>query len=274
MAPISVIMSTYSGVKEEWLKLSLQSLVGQTLLPAQIVLVIDGEVSAGQISIIEKVSREHENIEFTVLRQIPQKGLAAALNYGLEKAKYSIVARMDSDDICELNRFELQYAYLDEHPDVDVVCSWHAEFETEGKILSLKQTPEKHEKIKSSLNYRNVISHPTMMLRKDSILRVGGYDESVGLLEDYDLHLRLLNAGARYYCMSVPLVNVRVSISQKNRRGGVMYLIREIKFRTKSMALRRLSFSGWVVGIFLYPIFRLSPPWLKGALYSFVRSGK
>lgn len=272
-APLTVLMSTYAGVRAEWLRSSLSSLAAQRRMPAQVVLVIDGEVPQEQERVIDDIRHAAPQIEWTVLRQA-RKGLAAALNRALAAAKYELVARMDSDDICHADRFEVQLALLGARPAIDVICSWHAEFEVEGQISATKRTPESHDAIARSLNYRNIVSHPSIVLKRELLASVGGYNESVGLLEDYDLHLKLLRAGAKYYCVQRPLVYVRVSREQKLRRGGVGYIWNEVKFRTGALIERKISLSGWVVGVMAYPIFRLSPPWLKGMFYSVVRSSR
>ncbi|WP_206951085.1 glycosyltransferase [Trinickia acidisoli] len=266
-------MSTYFGVRAEWLRASLSSLATQRLPPAQVVLVIDGEIPKDQEQAVESVRGSAPLIEWTILRQA-RKGLAAALNYGLTAAKYDLIARMDSDDICHPDRFEVQLKALAAEPAVDVICSWHAEFEVEGEVLATKRTPEFHGQIARYLNYRNIISHPTIVLRRDLLMSVGGYNESVGLLEDYDLYLKLLLRGAKYYCIQKPLVYVRISREQRNRRGGIGYIWTEVKFRTRALMARKISITGWVVGVMVYPIFRLSPPWLKGIFYAAVRSGQ
>lgn len=272
-APISVLISTYAGVKPEWLRSSLKSIATQSFPPAQVVLVVDGEIAAEQWQVIESMRDGAPEIEWTVLPQ-SRKGLAAALNHGLTAATQDFIARMDSDDICHQDRFKIQFEKLMADASIDVICSWQDEFEVEGKIQGLKKTRESHNEIARALNYRNVISHPTIILKRKLLEHVGGYSESVGLLEDYDLHLRLLSAGARYYCVQQPLVHVRVSPEQKRRRGGVAYMWGEMRFRTRAALAGKINVPGWTVGVLVYPIFRISPAWLKGFFYTMVRSGR
>ena len=122
------------------------------------------------------------------------------------------------------------------------------------------------------LNYRNVISHPTILMRTDLLKKIGGYDASVGFLEDYDLYLKLAASGAIFYAIQEPLVFVRVSKDQIARRGGFNYLLKELSFRWFALLKGYITLQGFFVGVTIYPIFRLLPVWLKFWLYKLVRS--
>lgn len=272
-APISVLMSTYARVEPDWLQRCLDSLAAQTLPPAEIILVQDGEIPDVQNDVIARFRREHPQLNLVTAPK-PWGGLARALNHGLHLATQSWIARMDADDICAPNRFERQWEFLCANPTIDVVCSWHEEFEVEGVPTAVKKTPPSPESIARALNYRNVVSHPTIVVRRELFDRAGTYDEHVGLLEDYDLHLRFIAAGARYACLPEPLVQVRTGADQRNRRGGFRYLMTEMAFRTRSMLHGRITFAGWLVCLVLMPAFRMAPPGMKQLLYGFVRSKK
>ena len=96
----SVLMCVYDKEKESNLKDCLDSIFDQTKKPNQVVVVLDGKLREGLMKILSKYKLDIFEIE-------ERKGLIYALNYGLEKCKYDLVARMDSDDICMKNRFEL-----------------------------------------------------------------------------------------------------------------------------------------------------------------------
>ena len=110
------------------------------------------------------------------------------------------------------------------------------------------------------------------MIRKAVLLKINGYDESVGLLEDYDLHMRLIKSGAHYAAIQEPLVMVRISRLQRARRGGITYSIRELIFRYR--CYKRGNYSLWLFlsSFIVNALFRLMPTYLKEILYRFVRS--
>ena len=197
--------------------------------------------------------------------------MACAMNIALKNCTHDIVARMDSDDICHEERFEIQYNFLKNNEIIDIVCSWHAEFSMEDIILRIKKTPELGERILSQLEYRNVISHPTIMGYKKIFERIGGYSEDVGFLEDYDLYLKMRSLGAKFHCVQKELVNVRTSNEQFARRGGWNYVRNEVKFRIRMYVNDMIGLRGLLVGVTLYPLFRMMPLGLKKFLYRAVR---
>lgn len=272
-AGISVLMATYAGEKAPRLRMALESMFRQTLLPKEVVLVVDGPVDGEQEKVIQEFSGKDAPPELKVLRLNEGKGLAGALNHGLTYCSCGLIARMDSDDISREDRLEKQYRFLEQHPDIDVVASWQAEFENDDteRTVKIKETPAEHEAIVRKLRWRNVISHPTIMIRKAALLKVSGYDETVGLLEDYDLHMRLIAAGSRYAAIQELLVKVRISRSQRARRGGVKYIFREGRFRYRCYQRGSYSFGIFLVTFTTNAVFRLMPPFLKAAMYRLVR---
>lgn len=273
-APVSVLLSTYSGELAAHLAAALESLYAQSLPPAQIVLVIDGPVDRGQEQVIASFSARSGDIAFDVVRLPVCGGLARALNRGVESCRFDLIARMDSDDITPPERISKQFEFLQHHAEVDVLAGWQAEFEgTDHSIVrSVKETPAGHNEIARALKWRNVISHPTIILRKQKLLAVGGYDQDVGLLEDYDLHMRLIHAGARYAALQEPMVYVRVSPKQRARRGGWRYVMNEWVFRYRCYRRGNMTLWDFLITSAVNTVFRLLPSFVKDPLYRLVRS--
>lgn len=272
-AEISVLMATYAGEKSPRLKAALESLYHQTLLPKEIILVIDGPVDSEQEKVIGEFAASPQPPVLKVIPLEKGKGLAGALNSGIPHCSCEFIARMDSDDISREDRLRKQYEFLLSHSEIDVVASWQAEFESDDadRIIKVKETPADHDAIVRKLRWRNVVSHPTIMLRKTALEKIDGYDETVGLLEDYDLHMRLIAAGYRYASIQEPLVRVRISHSQRSRRGGLRYIFREGVFRYRCYRRGSYSFPIFIATFTTNAVFRLMPPFLKAAMYRLVR---
>lgn len=267
-APISVMMSTYQGNKASYLKESLDSLNNQTLIPSEIILIIDGVIDDEQMNIIKKFEYA---ADFRYFQLEKNSGLAHCMNVALNYSTNDIVARMDADDICHPQRFEKQYDIIKNNDNM-VCCSWHSEFNYSNKnINSIKKTPENHNEIKKSLALRNIISHPTIITHKKLLLINGGYNEDVGMLEDYELHLRLIHNSVTYYCIQESFVYVRTDENQYLRRSGVKYLLNEYKFRLMCLRHNYISFNDFVVTTVVYTFFRLFPSKYKHILYKVVR---
>ncbi|HSV30121.1 MAG TPA: hypothetical protein VLL76_11200, partial [Candidatus Omnitrophota bacterium] len=136
----------------------------------------------------------------------------------------------------------------------------------------IKTTPPDHESIARMLKWRCGITHPSIILRKVMLERVGGYRDCFGDLADYDLYVRLLLAGARFAAVQEPLVLFRVSHEQRIRRGGWRYAWRELAFRR---FCAQAGFLSPILFATTTPVtmgFRLAPPRLKKFLYGFVRT--
>lgn len=166
----------------------------------------------------------------------PEQGIAVALNTGLKQAKGDYIARMDADDISQVSRFEKQLAFLDNHPDTDVVS-------TQTKILSSLPdsrgyslfvdwqnsiiTAEQH----SVLRFiESPLAHPSVMFRRNLIDKFGFYDTG-NVPEDYELWLRWLHHGVKFYKIPEPLLiwtdhEKRLSRNHENYSREAFYTIK------------------------------------------------
>ncbi|QMV13006.1 glycosyltransferase [Vibrio spartinae] len=268
--PVSVLMSTYKGNKAKYLDESLKSLAEQTCIADEIILIVDGEVDGEQLSVISNFKYKGN---FKVYFLEANHGLAYCMNLAIQYSSNDILARMDADDLSCNQRFEIEYNNLMSLDDENyVVCSWASEFSDEySDFYCIKKTPGDNNKIKKMIPYRNVIVHPSMMFYKKVINIHGGYDENVGLLEDYELHLRLIKAGVKYHCIQRPLIQFRTSHEQYGRRGGFKYLINEYKFRKFCYKKRYIKLHQFIISCVLYSFLRLSPVKLRKSMYKLVR---
>lgn len=271
MATVSVLMSTYASERDAHLRSSLASLFEQTLLPDQIILVLDGPVPAAQEEVIAEFTKDTRVRDFTVLRLPKNVGLAAAMNAGLPCCVNEWTMRMDSDDVCLPDRLRLQLEYAVSHPEIDVVSSWSEEFSLDC-ISRTKVSPIRHEHIVAALRWRNVLIHPTILIRTSVLKAVGGYSASFRFLEDYDLFVRLALAGYRFHVVPKTLVRMRSSPEQYARRGGVRYLMNELAFRRQCLRLGFLRPHQFLVTASLYAVFRLVSGPLRRSLYALART--
>ena len=148
MMKFSICSSVYKNDKPEFVRIALDSmLVSQSVKPDEIVLVQDGPVSGGLSSILSEYEKKYPDV-MHVIRLEKNGGLGNALKLGVENAKNEIVARMDSDDICLPDRFEKQLAYMDAHPECDIVGGQMTEFiDTPDNIVGRREVPLNNEEI-------------------------------------------------------------------------------------------------------------------------------
>ncbi len=269
---VNVLMSTHKAETADHLAESLESLYAQTVAPDRIVLVLDGEVDAGQHDVIARFGMDGRGPDLTIVALPTNGGLAHALNAGLAYCDGDLVMRMDSDDVCLPDRLALQLSYFAEHPEADLISSWASEFSEAETQERLKVSPTEHEALAMAMRWRNVIAHSAILVRTSALKRIGGYRADFGLLEDYDLYVRLINSGARFHVIPKVLLRIRTSMAQRGRRGNFAYLRNEIRFRAECLRTGFLTRSQFVATVCLYAGFRLAGPVLRNRFYGLART--
>lgn len=217
----SVVMSVYKNDNPQYYKTALDSVTKkQTLKPTQVVIVYDGPVSDKIDEITQKIRKENNEIEFTVIKLNKNSGLASALNIGLKNCKYEYVARMDADDIAVPDRFYKQIKYLNKHPNIDLLGGYIAEFNDDpNKVISVRTVGCEKKEIIKMAKRRTPFNHVTVIYRKSKVLSIGGYATDFGKLEDYRLWVDMISSGSKYANIKSVLVKVRVGSGQINRRS-------------------------------------------------------
>lgn len=272
-APFSVLMSVYRNDRTEWFQLAMDSIRQQTLLPAEMVLVVDGPIPDELSQALSEYENQDCGFDLKVVRLAENGGLANAMNVGRRECTRKFIARMDADDYSLPTRFELQAAVLKEQPDLGLICSWQGEFaDDHSEMNALKTLGEHHDELIAQLKWRSVIPHSSVVMNREAVEQVGGYRSEFGLLEDYDLFTKLALAGVRMHCIQEPVYRMRVLPEQRVRRGGLSYIPGEWKFRHQLYRNGFITQREFLVSSTAYTVFRLSPAFLKTLLYRTVRS--
>lgn len=243
MNKFSVVTSIYKNDKPEFVRVAFDSmLVHQTVKPSEIVLVQDGPVPTGLSVLLSELEQTYANI-MHVIRIEKNSGLGNALRLGVENAKYELVARMDSDDICLPNRFEKQIEYMEVHPEVDIVGGQMTEFiDSPNNIIGKRIVPCSNEDIYDYMKSRCALNHVTVMFRKGAVLKAGSYQDWFWN-EDYYLWVRMMMSKCIFANVPEVLVNVRSGVDQYARRGGIKYFRSEAKLQ--KYMLDHQIINGW-----------------------------
>jgi len=224
----SVCMSVYHGDVAAYFQDALNSVFNQTLLPDELVLVVDGPVGEDINNIIAGVESK-ANVK--IIRLEKNSGHAIARQTGLDAAQYKYVAIMDSDDLALNDRFEKQMTFIQEHPEVDALGGQINEFiGTPDNVVGKRIVPLTDAEIKAYMKSRCPMNLVTMMLKKESVEKVGGYIDWY-CEEDYYLWVRMAEAGMSFANLPDNFVNVRVGKEMYQRRGGVRYFKSEAKLQ-------------------------------------------
>lgn len=183
---ISVMMSVYNA--ERYVAEAIQSILGQTEGRFEFLIVNDGSRDASG-SIIDRYAAQNSRI-----RAIHQenRGLIVSLNRMLDEARAPLVARMDSDDVSRPERFAVQLAWMQAHPDIAVLGTNTDELDADGAFFPCSDFhPEHPADIRERLMAASAMCHPSVMMRRDVIRALGGYRAAFRHCEDYDLWLRV-----------------------------------------------------------------------------------
>ena len=136
----SVLMSVYHADNPDWLRVSIKSILDQTIPTDDFVIVCDGPLSEGLNQVLDEYSEVNNCIH--VFRLKKNVGLGNALAFGIKCCKNELVARMDADDISLNNRAELQLK-LHETGNYDVVGGEILEFIDNPKYpIDIRGVPE------------------------------------------------------------------------------------------------------------------------------------
>ena len=217
----SVLMSVYKNDSPEFLKLALESIYEkQTRKPDEIVVVFDGPLTEELLKVLNEFYIGKEEVVFYYPQEV-NRGLGEALRIGSEKCTGDYILRMDSDDISDPQRFEKQIAYIEAHPEVDVLGTDIAEFQIteQEENKRIRACPSKHEEIVKMSKKRNPINHVTACIKKSALEKSGGYKTLV-FVEDYYLWLNMIVIGCKFANINESLVYVRIGNGFESRRAS------------------------------------------------------
>lgn len=221
MQKYSVCMAVYYGNEADHFRAAVFSVYQQTVVPDEIIIVVDGPVSSDIDLILSELESSISILR--IIRLEENMGHALARQKGMEAARNEWIAIMDSDDIALPNRFELQLKAIEQHPEVSVVGGLIREFVENPEVaVGMRLVPQSDADIKEYLKVRCPMNCMTVMMRKSHVQAVGGFIDWF-CEEDYYLWVRLALAGYRFYNLQENLVNVRVGEEMYQRRGGLRY---------------------------------------------------
>lgn len=255
---ISVLITVYSKDKPSWFKESLSSILDQQS-PDQLVLIVDGWVPDALKAIIEDYEKKYPSIVCVVWLK-ENKGLAHALNVGLKRCEYELVARMDSDDISRNDRLRIQLRYFSEDPGLDILGSPAIDIDDQGRKIKEREVPFSHGEI-YQLMWACPLIHPSIMFKKSRILAAGGYSEELKRRQDYELWFRCAELGYRFANTDEPLLEYRVT-DDSYKRNSFSVAWTQYKIGLKGVSALKLGLKARL-GVFFPVVKAVLPPPLR-----------
>jgi len=265
-------MSIYAKEKPVFFNLAMESIYNrQTSKPSEIILVQDGPLTDDLYESINQWSAKLTGVLKVVVIK-DNVGLGDALNLGLMHCSNELVARMDTDDICEPYRFESQLKEFSKDSDLSVCGSNIKEFDDSiDIILSERKVPQSHIDIMKLCVKFNPFNHMTVMYKKSHVVQAGGY-RHLPWMEDWYLWLRMLALGFKGLNLPQSLVYARTGSAMIARRSGIKYVKSEWEI-TKIKIELQLAPIHKALAIFLFrSIPRIVPRRLLMKLYMFARN--
>ncbi|MBC9882141.1 glycosyltransferase [Bradyrhizobium sp. INPA01-394B] len=210
---ISVLLPVYNA--ERFLCEAVESVLGQSYSDFELLVLNDGSTD-GSLDLLRGFEGRDSRVKVFTREN---RGLVSTLNELLETARAPYIARMDADDICVVDRFAKQLAFLLANPGHVAVGGWVMQINHIGLPIGPIRSPTSHDDIDAMhLVGHASIWHPTAMVRKDAILAIGGYSPEYPHAEDLDLWLRLAERG-KLANLAEPVLFYRLhdqSVSQVN----------------------------------------------------------
>ena len=179
---ISVLMTVYKETKEE-LKEAFESIINQTYKNLEIIVVFDYPEEKWRVDFIKK----YRDNRVKIIVNKKNIGLPLSLNRALKEVTGDYIARMDSDDVSILDRFEKQIKFMEEN-NCDLVGSYMTYF-YDGKDQQVAIYPTKSDSINKLLRYKSCVLHPTWFAKPEIFTKLNGY-RNIFAVEDYDFLVR------------------------------------------------------------------------------------
>ena len=177
-------MPVYNG--ERFVRQAIDSVRDQTWKDFELLVVNDGSID-GTSAILESC----RDPRLRVITNPGNIGVTRSLNQGLISARGDYIARIDADDLALPERLAEQVWYLEHHPAVGLVASASETIDEDGATISIDDYKLTSEQLYYVLTFSNCIVNSSVAFRRELVLGIGGYDESMKLAPDYDLWLRL-----------------------------------------------------------------------------------
>ena len=217
-ALITVAIPVYNqlGFLEE----AILSVVEQTYSNLEILIIDDGSQPSVEQYLSAKKALVIGDPRLKFLRTDQNRGIATALNLGIECARGELFARLDSDDIAYPSRLEAQVACFQENADLVLLGTGANYIDEHQREFLYAPAPSGNHHLQELLPKANPFNHPSVMMRLDTLRQIKGYRGGHRAIfgpregaEDYDLWLGIAEVG-EIDNISAPLIRYRVHKNQ------------------------------------------------------------
>jgi glycosyltransferase involved in cell wall biosynthesis len=254
----SVSICVYGKDNADHFKISMESIINQTIPPTEIVLVVDGPVPEPIQKVIQDIQSKCEYLKVVYLKN--NVGHGEARRTGIDQCTHNLIAIMDADDICVSDRFEQQIQCFRKEAGLSVVGGNIVEFVDDiNNTVGIRKVPEEDSDIKQYLKKRCPFNQMTVMFKKDAVLEAGGYIDW-HCNEDYYLWLRMMQKGFKFRNINEILCYVRVGRDMYQRRGGWQYFRSEARLQKYMLQNKIIGIQRYLFNVIIRFIVQIAMP--------------
>ena len=196
---------------------AVNSILEQTYRELELLAVDDASSDSSNEALCQWKSRDSRVQVFTNPKNL---GYPASLNLGWKNTDCSYIAIMDADDLAMSERIERQVDFLERNPDIAVVGSAVEFIDEQGNSLGIQARPTSHEELARRMYRESPFFHPSVMMRREFLEGLSGYDERLRRCQDCDLWLR---GYQRFRFANLSDILVKYRVSPKVRWSSIGY---------------------------------------------------
>lgn len=232
---ISVIMPAYNSSKT--IAATLDSLVVQSCKDFEVILINDASTD-NTLAIAESY---YNKLSIKIVSAAENQGVAKSLNIGLIQSDAEFIARLDTDDLARADRLEKQLEFMQANTAIDVCGSDIEIFSDENENRFHLAHPTGNAEIKTAFVQRNVIAHPSVIVRRSFFDHIGMYDPRFDFAEDYELWCRASLQGKQF-------ANLAESLTYYRRHAGQVSVQKTQLQLERDMTIKKKYLTGWLDG--------------------------
>lgn len=232
---ISVIIPTYNY--DQFIKRAIESVLKQDYKNIEVIICDDGSTDKTKLIIRKLLNDKRVSYYFQ-----PNKGLSAARNLGINKAKGKYLAFLDSDDYWMPGKLSSQFKLFQRNQKLGLVYCFHYWVDLQGKIIG-KKIKKYRGNIWPNLLQGNLISGSgsSVLIKKICFKKVGVFDQTLSACEDWDMWLRISKV---FQVDFVPRFLVNITQHQKRMSLNKWSLFKN-RIKVMSKNIKQISFTNF-----------------------------
>tara|TARA_S200000501_G_scaffold354802_1_gene375859 strand:- start:176 stop:1162 length:987 start_codon:yes stop_codon:yes gene_type:complete len=221
---ISIILPVFNGAA--FIADAINSVLIQTFNDFELIIINDASYDKSKEIILS-----FKDSRIVYIENITNLGQISSVNQGIKIAKANLVGRIDQDDVFLKEKLELQYEFFKKNKDIAVVGTWAAIINEDNNIKKYMSSPTSNNRMLNTLLNSNPLFHPSVVIRKDILLKMGLYSAEYEYTEDYYLWCRLVLSGYKIANIPKYLLHYREHHNQSSQENRTIQLENALKIR-------------------------------------------